>query len=93
MTKVELEIVLDPDMHFSFEKSIWDEVSYISKGYSKASNRYLNSYDPKQESQQIILREARSLYGYAMSMFLPTSGLKWIDPGEFDMNKCTSNSS
>ena len=25
--------------------------------------------------------------------FLPTSGCKWIDPKEFDMNKYTSNSS
>ena len=28
-----------------------------------------------------------------MSKFLPTSGLKWIDPEEFDLNKYTSNSS
>ena len=26
-------------------------------------------------------------------MFLPTSGVKWIDPKEFDLNKYTSNSS
>ena len=25
--------------------------------------------------------------------FLPTSGFKWIDPKEFDLNKYTSNSS
>ena len=28
-----------------------------------------------------------------MSKFLPTSGLKWKDPKEFDLNKHTSNSS
>ena len=28
-----------------------------------------------------------------MSKFLPTSGFKWIDPGEFDLNKYTGNSS
>ena len=28
-----------------------------------------------------------------MSKFLPTSGLKWTDPKEFDLNKHTSNSS
>ena len=27
-----------------------------------------------------------------MSKFLPTSGFKWIDPKEFDLNKYTSNS-
>ena len=29
---------------------------------------------------------------YAMSTFFPTSGLKWIDPKEFDLNKYTTNS-
>ena len=28
-----------------------------------------------------------------MSKFLPTSGFKWIDPKEYDLNKYTSNSS
>ena len=28
-----------------------------------------------------------------MSEFLPTSGYKWIDPKEFNLNKYTSNSS
>ena len=28
-----------------------------------------------------------------MSKFYPTSGFKWIDPKEFDLNKYTSNSS
>ena len=28
-----------------------------------------------------------------MSKFLPTSGFKWIDPKEFDLNKYSSNSS
>ena len=34
-----------------------------------------------------------NLYGYAMSKFLPTSGLEWVDSKEFDLNKYTSNSS
>ena len=32
-------------------------------------------------------------HGYAMSKFLPTSGFKWIDTEEFNLNKYTSNSS
>ena len=28
-----------------------------------------------------------------MSKFLPTSGFKWINPKEFNLNKYTSNSS
>ena len=53
----------------------------------------MKSYDPKQESKHIIYLDANNLYGYAMSKFLPTIGFKWIDPKEFDLNKCTSNSS
>ena len=41
--------------------------SYISHGYSKTSNRYLKSYDPKQESKQIIYLDTNNLHGYAMS--------------------------
>ena len=28
-----------------------------------------------------------------MSKFLPTGTFKWVDAKEFDLNKCTSNSS
>ena len=37
--------------------------------------------------------DANHWYGYALSKFLPTSGFKWIDPKEFDLNKCTDNNS
>ena len=67
-------------------------VSYISNRYSKTNNRYLRSYDSKQESKHIYL-DKNNLYGYAMSKFLPTSSFKWIDPKEFDINKYTSNNS
>ena len=53
----------------------------------------MKSYDPKQESKHITYLEANNLYGYAMPKFLPTSGFKWIDPKEFELNKYTSNSS
>ena len=91
MTKVEVEFIPDPDMYIFFEKGTRGGVSYISNRYSKVNNKYLKSYDPKQESKHII--DASNLYGYAMSKFLPTSGFKRIDPKEFDVNKCTSNSS
>ena len=91
MTKIKLELIPDPDMNIFFEKGA---ISYISNRYSKANNKYLKSYDPKQESKYIIYLNANNnLYGYAMSTFLPTSGFKWIDTKELDLNKHTSNSS
>ena len=69
-----------------------DRVSYISKKYSIVNNKYLKSYDPKPESKHIYL-DVNNLYGFTMSKFLPTSGFKWIDPKDFDLNKCSSNTS
>ena len=52
--KVELELITDPDMYILFEKGIRGGAFQISNRYSKASNKYLKSYDPKQESKHII---------------------------------------
>ena len=54
MTKVKLELITDPDMYIFFEKGIRGQVSYISNRYSRANNKYLKSYDQKQESKHII---------------------------------------
>ena len=50
MTKVELELIPGPDIYIFFEKGMRGGVSYLSNRYSKASNKSLKSYDPKQES-------------------------------------------
>ena len=68
-------------------------VSYFPNRYSQGNHKYFKSYDPKQESKHIIYLGANNLYGYAKSKFLPTSGFKWLDAKEFDVNKYTSNSS
>ena len=93
MTKIKLELISDPDLYMFFEKGMSSGVSCISNRYIKANNKYLKSYDPKEESKHVIYLDANNLYGYAISKFLPTSGFKWIDPKEFEINKYTSNSS
>ena len=93
MTKIELELIPDPEMYIFFEKGTRGGIFYIFNRYSKANNKYLKYYDPKQESKYIIYLDRNNLYGYAISKFLPTSGFKWIDPNEFDLNKYTKNSS
>ena len=70
------------DMYIFFEKGTRDGISYISNRYSKANNKYLKSYDPKQESKYILKIDVNNFYGYAMSKFLSTNGFKWIDPNE-----------
>ena len=64
ITKVEPELIPDPDIFIFFEKATKGEVSYISKIYSKAQNKYLKSCKPKQESKHIIYLDANKLFGY-----------------------------
>ena len=49
MTKAELGLISDAEIYLLFGKFMRGEVSFISKTYSKASSKYLESYDPKQE--------------------------------------------
>ena len=92
MTKVELELIANADMYLYFEKGMRGKVSYISNRYSKGSNKYLKSYDSKQELKHISL-DTNNLYGYALSEFFPTSEFKWINPRNYDSSKYRSNSS
>ena len=91
MTKNELERIPDPDIFLAKGTRGW--ISYISDRYSKANNKYLKSYDPKEESKHITYLDANNFHGYSMSKFVATSRFKWIDPKESDFNKCASNSS
>ena len=61
MTNVELEFITDPDMYIFFEKGMRGGVSYISNTYSKASNKYLKSYNSKQESKHIVYLDTNNL--------------------------------
>ena len=93
MTKIKLALITDPDMHIFFKKGTRGGISYFANTYSKANNKYLKFYNPKQESKHIIYLDAINLYHYAISKFPPTSGFKWIDLIEFAFNKSNSNSS
>ena len=78
--KITLELISDPDKYTFFEKGIRGEISFISNRYNKTNNKYLKFYEPKQKSKDIIYFDANTLYGYAMSKFLPASGFQWTDP-------------
>ena len=80
-------------MFIFFEKGTRGRIYYISNRCSKDNNKYLKSYDPKQESKHIIYLDANNLCAHSMSKFFPTSGCKWIDPKRFDLNKYINNSS
>ena len=73
MTKAELELIPDADMQLFFEKDMRDGLSYISKRHSKTNNKYLKSYDSKQQSKhiytpmQITLMQCLSFFQQAAS--------------------------
>ena len=66
-------------------KGVRGRVSYIFKRYSKASNKYLKCYDPKQVLKHIIYLDVNNSYGYTMSKFLSTSGFKRMVPKKLDL--------
>ena len=47
MTDIELEKISDIDKHLFTEKGLRGGISYISKRYAKANNKYIYDYDPK----------------------------------------------
>ena len=41
----------------------------------------------QKKNRNILYLDVNNLYSYAMPKFLQTSGFKWIDCIEFDLNK------
>ena len=58
-------------MHLFIEKGMRGGIFYIAKRYSKANNKYMQSYDAKKPSKYIIYLDANNLYGWATSQYLP----------------------
>ena len=77
LSGTELYLIPDIDMHLFIEKGMRGGISYIAKRYSKANNKYMQSYDAKKPSKYITYLDANNLYGWAMSQYLPYSRLKF----------------
>ena len=44
---MKLEKISDIEMHLFIEKGLRGGISYIAKRYSKANNKYMKDYNPK----------------------------------------------
>ena len=53
-------------------------ITYITKRYAEANNKYINDCDPKKQSTFISYLDMNNLYGWAMSEYLPYEGCKWL---------------
>ena len=86
MTDVKLEKISDIDKYLFIEKVSTGEISYITKRYAKANNKYMSDYDPEKASAFITYLDKNNLYGWSMSEYLPYgefSRLKNVD--KFDV--------
>ena len=84
MTRMELYLISDIDMHLFIEKGMRGGISYIVKRHSKANNKYMECYDSSEKSKYITYLDANNLYGWAMSEYLPDSGFKWLNQKEIN---------
>ena len=71
MTHVKLEIISDIGKYLFIEKGSRGGISYISKRYAKANNKYMNDYDSVKPSTFITYLDKNNLYGWSMSKYLP----------------------
>ena len=63
MTKIELELISDFDMHLFIEKGMRGGISYITKRHNKTNNKYMKGYDRSEESKYITYLDANNVYG------------------------------
>ena len=85
ITKVQLELLSDPDIFLMIESGIRGGIATISHHRAKANNEYMGTqFDPAEESKFISYLVANNLYGWTMSNQLPTSGFKWMTDNERD---------
>ena len=78
MTDIEFKKISDSNKYLFIEKGLRRGISYITKRYVKANNKYINDYDPKKPSIFISYLDMNNLYGWAMSEYLPYGGFKWL---------------
>ena len=84
MTDIKLGLIIDIDMFQFIEKGMRGGVSYIANRYGKANNKYMKEYDEKTPSKYIMYLDANNLYGWAMSQYLPTGGIRWLTEKEIN---------
>ena len=48
MTEIELELISDIDMYLFIEEGMKWGIYYIAKRFSKANDKYMQSYDDKE---------------------------------------------
>ena len=74
--------MIDVDMYQFIEKGMHGGVSYIANWYRKANNKYMKNYDENASSKYITYLDAKNLYNWAISQYLPTGNFRWMKDKE-----------
>ena len=78
MTRAELKLIDDIDMHLFIEKGMRRGISYIAKRYFKANNKYVKGYDENKENTFIMYWDVNNLHGWAMTQYLLYNDFEWM---------------
>lgn len=83
-TRVELELLTDPEMFTFVEAGMRGGMSVISNRYARANNQYLHpeDYSSSEPKSYICYLDANNLYGWAMSQPLPIGGFRFLSDAE-----------
>ena len=92
MSKIESEKISNADMYLSIEKGMRGGIGYINKRFSKANNKYCPDNDRTKPEKYITYLDMNNLYEYAMSEYLPYSGLKWVEVNNETINRVLNKS-
>ena len=93
ITGVKLKKIFNIDMYLFIEKGLRGGISYITKGYDKASNKYMKNYNPKKPLKFTTYLGVNILYGYAMNIYLPYGRFKCLkNVDNFDVNSVSEKS-
>ena len=80
-------------MYLFIEKGLRGGISFITKRHSEANNKHMKNYDPIKPSKYISYLDINSLYGWAMSGYLPYGEFQWLkNLDDFDANLISENS-
>ena len=83
-TEIKLDLLSDIDKILFIESGIRGGVSMILNRYGKANNKYMENYNPDEESKFITYLDANNLYVWGMSQKLPYKNFRWMDEAVLD---------